>query len=164
MSLKDLYNKYTVAEIGSSWEGSNELKYQVFTPFLTNLYQHKLVYYEKFFCVAIVRDIKITPDAVFITVEPYLKIYDKHKYHLRECPTEPWEFGSDWAGIGVVGDSFHVPYANWRIWPQPEIVKAVEECILKEDFQGAIDLTLETYNLNPNYDRFNSYEIRSRPS
>jgi len=61
---------------------------------------------------------------------------------FRECSSKPWEFGSAWAAIGVVNNSFHVPYANWRIWPEPALVRSVEECILKEDFQGAIELTI----------------------
>lgn len=140
MTIQDLRNNYKVEEIGGDC-GDDELKFQIFAPFFANLYENKIVYYEKFFCLAIVQDITITPHKLHIKVAPYLKI-EGPEFRLLKCPTQPWDFGSQWRGIGIVNNSFYVSYANWRVWPEPERVRAVELCLLREDFRGALDLTL----------------------
>lgn len=142
MTIEELEVKYRAEELKANISEINTLKYELFSPSFTNLFENKLVYYEKFFCVGIVKDVKITPDFVSITAEPYLKIFDKNKYRFHECPNKPLKFGSAWEAIVIVNNSFYVPYANWRIWPEPELVKGVEDYILKDDFLSAIELTV----------------------
>lgn len=144
MTLKELSEQYTIEELSSDMGGSNTLKYKLFAPFFTQLYENKLIYYEKFFCVADVLDIQITANTLEVHVKPYLKI-EGLEFRLLPCPSKPWNFGSQWAGLGIVNNSFHVPYASWRVWPEPELVQKVEECILEGDLRGALKMTLRPF-------------------
>ncbi len=144
MTLLELSEKYTIEEIGADASDDDTLKFEIFSPFFRNLYENKIVYYDKFLCLALVQDIQITPNYLKIFVAPLLKV-EGREYRMRMCPTAPWSFGSRWCGFGIVNHSFHAPYAPWRIWPEPDRVRAVENCLLNGDFNGAIDLTLNDY-------------------
>ena len=73
MTLEELELKYSWQEIGKSG-GDGELHRKLFTPFLTDIYENKIVYYERFMCVAILENIKIAPDRFEATAIPYITI------------------------------------------------------------------------------------------
>jgi hypothetical protein len=144
MTILELREKYSVEETCADSSDDDTLKYEIFSPFFRNLYENKIVYYDKFLCLALVQDIQITPRYLKLMVAPLLKV-EGHEFRMRQCPKEPWSFGSRWCGFGIVNSSFHAPYAPWRVWPESDIVKRVENCLLNQDYQGAIDLTLNDY-------------------
>lgn len=135
--FKDLRKKYTHDEL-SYFPGDNDLRYEMFSPVLGNLYENKVVYYEHFICVVRLKDISITPNGFHATAVPFLPI----ERDRRHCPPEPWSFGSPWRFMCLYGNSIGVPYAGWSIWPEPDLVKTVEGAALRGDFELALSLTL----------------------
>ena len=74
MTLLELSEKYTIEEIGADASDDDTLKFEIFSPFFRNLYENKIVYYDKFLCLALVQDIQITPNYLKIFVAPLLKV------------------------------------------------------------------------------------------
>ena len=139
MTLDELQLKYSWQEIGKSG-GDGDLHRELFTPLLTGIYENKIVYYERFMCVAILEDIKITPDRFEATATPCLKI--KTAGPARYFPKKSWTFGSRW-DIMTLNDGHFSTYGGmWLFWTDKELVKTVEELARKGDFEKAQELTL----------------------
>jgi hypothetical protein len=119
----------------------NEFPFDRFSQIMKNLFENKIVYYEKFLCVATLKDIKICSDSFLATAIPHHKIEIK-KSHYLYYPSKPWNFGSKWSSIRYNESNITSHYAGWTIWPGAERVQLVEECLKKGDFDEALQLTI----------------------
>jgi len=139
MTLQEINSKYSWKEL-SSMPGDGELRRNLFSPFLTDLHENKIIYYERFLCVAILKDIIITPELFEATAVSHIKIErpdGEHSYY----PKKPcWTFGAAWPYMRLLGDHFGT-YGGWLIWTDKELVKTVEELARKKDFKTAYELT-----------------------
>jgi len=139
MTLQELELKYSWQEIGKSG-GDGELHKELFTPFLTNIYENRIVYYERYMCVAILEDIKITPEKFEATAIPYLTI--KTAGPAKYSPQKPWTFGSGWSYMTLNDSHFGTYGGMWLFWTDKELVKTVEELARKNHFEAALNLTV----------------------
>lgn len=140
MTIDQLKIKYTEREL-SSFPGNNTIKFQAFTPLFSNLFENKIVYYKRFMCIACIENIEITPERFSATAISQLKI-ERRNQRLKFFPVKPWGFSSVWSHMLLINNSITVPYAGWSIWTDPNLVKAVEQCTLKSNFDEALKLTL----------------------
>ena len=139
MTLPEINSTYSfedIARIG----GNADLRCKLFAPILTNIYENKIVYYERFMCIAIIEDIKITAESFSATAIPYLKI-ERAGSRLPFYPNKPWAFGAHWSVMRLLGDHFG-GYCSWLIWTDKELVKTVEELARKREFETALELTI----------------------
>lgn len=139
MTLQELSLKYSFKDLGSI-PGDGDLRYQIFSPILKNLYENKIVYYERFMCVAILKDIIITPELFQATAIPYIKI-ERVDSKFTFYPIKPWKFGTTWSHLRLFNDHF-AGYGSWLFWPEKDLVKYVEEKARKGKFEEALKLTL----------------------
>ena len=138
MTLQEINSKYSWKEL-SSMPGDGDLRRELFTPHLKDLYENKIIYYERFACVAIVEDIEITREGFKATATPYLKI--KEAGPAQYFPQKSWTFGSRWDHMRLLSDHFGT-YCLWLIWTDKELVKTVEELARKKDFEAALNITV----------------------
>ena len=141
MTISELKSKYSQTEL-SSFPGDNELRYKLFAPLLQNLYEDKVIYYEKFMGVVKLKNIKITPERFEATAIPYSTIERGNKFDNFLAKTPSWKIGTTWSWMRLIGDSISVPYVGWSIWCNPELVRQVEELTLNKKFHEALQLTL----------------------
>src|SRR3954451_9531824 len=116
MTFEELRRRYTVDELSGS-AGDGELRYRIFAPFFRDLYESKLVYFERFICIVRLEEVKITPKSFQAVAIPHLEI-ERTAPFQRPLPTEPCEFESPWKSICLSQNALHNPYAGWTIWPE----------------------------------------------
>ena len=139
ITLEELSSKYSWEEIGCV-PGDGKFRRKLFTPFLSNLYENKIVYYERFMCVAILENVINTTERFEATAIPYITIErGERKPHP---PTKPWKFGAVWSAMTVNDGHFSTYGGMWLFWTDKELVKTVEELAIKKDFETAQDITL----------------------
>ena len=136
MTLQEINSKYSYAELQSL---PGEVRRELYTPFLTDLYENKVIYYERFLCVAILKNIKTDTEKFEATAIPYINIQHPER-EGRPFPKKPWTFGVGWPYIRMLGDHFG-GYSSWLIWTDKELVKTVEELAKRKEFEAAYDLT-----------------------
>ena len=142
MTLQEINSKYSFAELQKMPADDAEFRRNLFSPFLTDLYENKIIYYERFACVAIVKDIIITPELFEITAVPYLKLKSASGSGGKQYyPNESWTFSASWAYMRLLGDNFGT-YGGWLFWTDKELVKTVEELAIKKEFEAALNLTV----------------------
>jgi hypothetical protein len=118
--------------------GDAEFRYKLFAPILRDLYENKIVYFERFVCVAILENIQITSERFEATAVPYINIERPDKpYHQKK----PWTFSASWPYMRVLNGHFGT-YGMWSFWTDKELVKTVEELARKGEFEKALDLTV----------------------
>jgi hypothetical protein len=139
MTLQELHVKYSYKDLAGI-PGDAELRLKLFAPILNDLYENKIVYYERFMCIAILENIQITPEYFQATATPYLKIKRVHS-RFPYYPTKPWTFGAAWSVMRLINDHF-AGYGSWLVWTEKELVRTVEERVKKGDFESALQLTL----------------------
>jgi len=118
-------------------KGDPVFRHSVWAPYFRNLHEGKVLYRERFICIARIDDLKITEGGVGGTVVPLQYIYSYP--HLR-LPERPWHFGGSWEHMWQHDNCLGMPYANWTIWPEPSLVRAVESLASKGDIEGALEL------------------------
>ena len=138
MTLQEFSSKYSFKELQSL---PGEIRREIYTPFLTDLYENKIIYYERFLCVAILKDITIDDEKFEATAIPYINIQHPAR-EGRYFPDKPWTFGVGWPYIRLLGDHFG-GYSSWLIWTDKELVKTVEELAIKKDWEFAYELTVD---------------------
>lgn len=139
MTIAELHTNYSIEEL-SYYPGDNALRYKIFSPFLQNLFENKVVYDDRFTCIIKLEDLRILPEGFKVNAVPYLTIEKKRpgKY----CPSNPWSFGAVWSSILLNGTCLCAPYANWSIWCDPETVKKTEQLVLEKNYEEALKNTL----------------------
>jgi len=141
MTIPELKSNHSVSDL-SSFPGDKQLRYDLFSPLLKNLFENKVVYHERFTGIIKLEDVVITPERFEATAIPYLLIEKSERLDRIFFRSPKWAFGSQWQYMRLIGDSINVPYANWSIWCEPYIVKKVEELTVKKMFREALNLTL----------------------
>lgn len=138
--IKLLRSKYNLNEL-SSFPGDNKMRYEMFSPILSNLYENKVVYHERFIGIVKLENIIITPERLKATAVPYLKIERGNRLD-NSFPIKPWDFSAVWSHIVLTDSSISTPYANWQIWCDYETIKLVEELVLNNKIKEALEITL----------------------
>jgi hypothetical protein len=138
MTFAELRKHYTRDQL-SYFPGDRQLRYKLFAPFFQNLFENKVVYYERFIVIVRLEDVEITPKKFGAKAIPLLSVERiKPPYMVLE---EPWTFAGRWDWMTLIKNSINVPYVGWTIWPEHNRVKAVEEAVMKNDFETALSLT-----------------------
>lgn len=140
--LRSKYDDKTL----SDFPGDNQLHYEIFSPIFKNLFQNKVVYYERFIGIVKLEDIVITPERFQATAIPYLCIERKQRVDEFFFRKPKWTFSAQWQSMRLIGNSINVPYANWTIWFDPETIKLVEEFVNSNKMKEALDLTFNEEN------------------
>ena len=73
MKPEELNSKYSWEEL-SKMPGDGELPRKLFSPFLEDLYEDKIIYFERSLCIVTLKDIKNTPELFEATATPYIHI------------------------------------------------------------------------------------------
>jgi hypothetical protein len=145
MKLSDLYKSYTEEELQYS-EGDPAIRFRAFSPFFQNLHEGKVIYYEKFMCIARLDDLTITAErlsAKAVPVTPIARIGMPESMIQRyTTPKKPWNIGMQWSWMMLNGGGLGNPYVGWTIWPEVERVQAVEKLIASGNIEGIMKLTL----------------------
>ena len=145
MKLSDLYKSYTEEELQYS-EGDSTIRFRAFSTFFQNLHEGKVIYYEKFMCIARLDDLTITPErlsAKAVPVTPIARIGMPESMIQRyTTPQKPWNIGMQWSWMMLNGGGLGNPYVGWTIWPEVGRVQAVEKLIAAGNIEGIMKLTL----------------------
>jgi hypothetical protein len=134
MTLKELQIKHPDLRTNS---GDPVFRRSVWSPFFENLHEGKVIYRERFICLARIDDLEITDGGVGGTVVPLVYLYVPHYINK---PPGTWHFGGSWRHMWQSENTLGQPYAGWSIWPEPSLIKAVESLISKNDVDGALEL------------------------
>ena len=136
MTLKELLQKYPDRDLESN-EGDPVFRRSVWEAFFRNLYVNKVIYREKFICLARIDDLQSTEGGVRGTVVPLRFLF---QYPHLNTPSRPWRFGGSWADMWQGEHTLGQPYAGWTIWPEEERVRAIEALLAKDDVDEALEL------------------------
>ena len=139
MTLSQICEKYSAKEL-QSMPGDAEFRYRIFSPILSNIFENKIVYYERFMCIAILEDIKITSESFYATAVPYLKI-EREENSSMYYPQKPWKIGVKWSYLTLHHNHFGT-YGGWSFWTDKVIVQKTEELARNREFDKAMELTL----------------------
>ena len=134
MTLKELLEKHPELRIN---QGDPVFRRSVWGPFFENLHETKVIYRERFICLARIDDLQITEGGVGGTDVPLRYLFT---YPELRTPEEPWHFGGSWAYMRQGQGTLSQPYAGWTIWPEPTLVRAVEYLVSRDDDEGALEL------------------------
>lgn len=137
MKLTDLLTKYSGSELSAS-NGDAALRHSVWAPYFENLHENKVIYRERFICLARIENLNITDIGVHGLVVPlrYLYVPD----YIHGTPKKSWGFGGSWPHITQGAGTLGCNYAGWTIWPEAERVKAIETLLSRDDTEGALEL------------------------
>jgi hypothetical protein len=145
MKLSDLKSHYTEKELRWSM-GDQELRYRAFSPFFQNLHDRKVVYYEKFMCIARLDDMEITQEGIYALAVPVTPIprvgLPENLINRYITPEKPWRIGMKWEWMMMNVVSLGNPQVGWTVWPEAERVQAVEKLLEDGDFDAVMKLTL----------------------
>jgi hypothetical protein len=145
MKLTDLRSQYSDKDLRRSM-GEQALRFKAFSPFFQNLHEGKVVYYEKFMCIARLDDLEITPEGIYalaVPVTPIPRVGLPENLINRYVPPEkPWRVGMRWEWMMMNVVSLGNPQIGWTVWPEAERVQAVEKLIEAGDFGGVMNITL----------------------
>ena len=134
MTLKQLQKRHP--DLRNNY-GDPLFRRSVWAPFFENLHENKVIYREKFICLARLDDLEIDERGVRGTVVP---LHFLRTYPHRITPSLPWHFGGTWENMCQGDRALGQPYASWTIWPEPELIRAIEKLLAKEDIEGAMKL------------------------
>ena len=140
MTIQELKARYTEDEL-SRFPGDKKLRWEMFAPLFQNLHEQKVIYYEKVLGIVKMEDLIITPDRFEATAIPHLCIIRKNEFDELFDDLPNGTFSSSWDWMRLLDDeSINVPYANWTVWTDPDLVKEVERLCKSEKFNEALRL------------------------
>ncbi len=134
VSLIELLDKHPDL---STNNGDPIFRRSLWGPLFENLHENKVIYRERFICLARIDDLKITERGIIGTVVPLVYLFT---YPDLNLPERPWHFGGSWARMRQSKSSLGQPYAGWTIWPEASLIRAVEFLLAKGDTVGALEL------------------------
>lgn len=113
-----------------------------FSLFFQNLYENKIVYYERCCGVIIAQleDIDVSPRGISAIGNPLVSV--EGPFDEMRPPLEKWRFSSSWEYIHFRKNAISALYVSWTIWPDPVQVKKVEELVKMGAYKEAMELTL----------------------
>lgn len=138
LQLKENYSSHDL----SYYPGDRQLRYKLFAPLFINLHENKLVYRERFIGIIKVEDVVITPERFQATAVPYLLIERNNRFDKFFFRKPKWTFCATWDHMRLIDNSINVPYANWTVWCEPELVKEVEQLTIEKNYREAVKRTL----------------------
>jgi hypothetical protein len=132
MTLKELQKKHPDLRYDY---GDPVFRRSVWAPFFENLHESKVIYRERFICLARIDDLEMDERGVRGTVLP-LQFFRTYPHLI--VPSRPWRFGGSWEHMWQGDRTLGQPYASWTIWPEAKLVRAIEKLLAKEDVSGAL--------------------------
>ena len=144
MTFSDLKNNYTSAQLGT-YPGDVELRRTLFAPLLQNLYENKVVYYERLMCVARIEELIITPELFRAKASVHLRIDKKASIPPNwEHIEKGWHFGAKWEALSYHNNSFGMFYSPVVFITDPEFVKMIETLVLEGQHNEAARLIFQS--------------------
>jgi hypothetical protein len=137
MKLNDLRSKHSADALRAS-KGDPSFRRSVWAPFFENLHEGKVIYRERFICLARIENLAITDIGVGGLITPLKYLYVPS--YIRAAPDKSWGFGGGWAHMTQGDGTLGCNYAGWSIWPEAERVRAVETLLARGDEEGALEL------------------------
>lgn len=144
MTFEDLKKNYS-EEALSSWPGDPELRRTLFAPMLENLYENKIVYYERLMCVARIEEMVITPEdfKAKATVHELVERQANSRMNLSRL-NDGWYFGAKWEYLTYSNNSFGMPYTSVAFITDPDFVKMIETLLRENNHREAERLIFES--------------------
>lgn len=140
MTLKEINAKYSATEL-KRMPGDKEFRYQTFSPFFENLHENKIVYFERFICIAQIDNLIITPDSFKASAKPYLVCPRPDMPKFYSNPKAKWSFGAKWEYVSLTENHFGT-YGMWTIWPEKDFVITIEYLLKNGHNEMVLDLLL----------------------
>jgi len=141
MTFNELRKIYTSSEL-SSLPGDAKLRKEAFSPILSDLYENKVIYQERFCCVVSLSEIELTTKGFQARCIPFAKMAPIGTY-CWEPPEEGWLMGGAWSTMRLSGNSINALYAGWTIWPEKDRVREVCKILTTGDYEKAHVLTFD---------------------
>mgnify|MGYP000883470450 CR=1 FL=1 len=139
MTILELNTKYSFEDL-EQMPGNGKLRYKLFPPVFKDLHENKIIYYERFVCVAILEEINFTEERFSAKAVPLLKIKGVG-VNRDYLPEKPWTFGASWEYMRLTGDCFGT-YGSWLIWTDKVFVKHIESLVIAGNLEEAMNLTI----------------------
>lgn len=137
--IEHLQRLYSSAQL-RQFPGDRSFRYRVFAPYLRNLEDGKLVYYEHFMCIARLTQVSIREHGFSATASVHLAI--ERPDSSAEPPRRPWLIGAGWEHLLLSVTGIYVPYVGWKIWPDADLVREVETLVRAGNHDAALKVTL----------------------
>jgi hypothetical protein len=137
MTVNELSEKY--AKELSGTKGDKEMRYYLLAPLFKNLYQNKIVYHERFTALVQLSNISLTPD-MFTARAELISVIRTLRTQRRPVP-QTWEISANWKYL-TLNKGCLSPYSSWLIWPDPELVKKVENLINTNKLEEAYEISM----------------------
>lgn len=139
--IKKLYDKETLINLLKD----GEFRYKIFSPLFLNLHENKIVYCERqvLFLIS-VEDLVIDEERFSATARKIRLIHDGRLEKVGRFTELPkWKFGCVWHILRFLynDETFNAPYAGWRIWIDPVLVRNVEELLNENKIDEILALT-----------------------
>lgn len=144
LTFTDIRANFTEQEL-STLLGDPELRRKAFLPIISDLFEDRVVYLERFLCVVRLKDFVIDEVGFRGYCHPELTIVEQ----LFEVPKDGWHFGGGWKHTRLIGNSLNDPYCGWTFWPEKKRVRRVIELAKAGDYKGALALTVEDNKSTP---------------
>ena len=149
MTVSELKEKFTHAELFAQ-DVDFDFRKRVFTSLFDNLYDNKIVIYDKLTCIASIKDVEINKDYFSVFITP-LHLFltgtpsDKRKIRAFEILSKSggWTAGCRWEYMRFSDTSLCTPPdGGWFIWTDPILVETVEKLWFANEHQEALGLTI----------------------
>ncbi|MEZ4908984.1 MAG: hypothetical protein R2771_15400 [Saprospiraceae bacterium] len=122
----------------------NSKKY-LFRSHFQNLYEDKVIYYERNLVIADLESIVITEDYFSAIVNPLILIPRGNKFDKYFVKNKKFSIHCRWEQCKYIGTAL-ASYHVWMIWTEPELVKKLEQLVFENRFEEALALTLNEDN------------------
>ncbi len=140
MKLDEINAKYTSEELRQI-PGNGELRFNALLPVLTNLYQNKVIYRQRFICIVSLRNIELSPEGFGATCTPVLPIEIKRTGDFQpKTPSGEWSFRGSWDLIGIRKNSIGSVWGGWTIWPENDLVEEAIRLASKGEVERVLAL------------------------
>ncbi len=112
---------------------------------LENLYENKIVYYERFMCIARIEEMVITPESfkAKATVHELVERQANSRMNLSRLD-RGWNFGAKWEYLTYSNNSFGMPYTSVVFITDPDFVKLIETLVREKNHREAERLIFES--------------------
>lgn len=142
MTIAKLLEKYTKGEL-TSQVGEQKLRFEAFSPLFNNLYDNKVIYHERITSLLRLENIIIT-DEGFNAIAKRIKLLVEPTNNVQRiiASKSSWTVGASWGWLCLDESGYLKTYSGWKIWADPELVKKVEELANNNNFEEALNLTI----------------------